>query len=660
VLLGIITATLMIGAGFAGLRLVGVSRGPSALGLAPAAGIGLLAVLTTWALRLQVPEPIVGLMILGLGVTGAALGASELAAGSERWRCHRLELGALSVALITTLVVLGQSVSVQAGVPDYVHDGAFHTEMIDALRRGSPLPGYGWYPSGFHAPAAALLSLVPAVDSASGAVGWAVGLTLLAPLAMFGFTRALWTDTRVAAASALVLALTYNFPYEPHLYSVWPSAAGFLLLLGLGTVAFEYLARPSPRLAILGGLLACGLLLTHGTELYSAAIVLLVIAGARWRTVASPRVAWHVGVAAAAAVVFAAPYVPALAGWAAGGGAVAVGTEYFDVRHGGFALDDPLQEALFWASAFGSGLLFDAPVRLGLLLGGAWLAFRRQHGALLVALASLFVALVAMFRYLDTPLVRQVFALTLPWGVDGRLLMTVPLLATPLSALGLVRTGEVIVEASRGATTDKAKTDKQTAAEAAADMSTADMSTRDWSTADKLSVKIGHHRGRRRVARMALLLGVAFAPLSVFLVAQKFVLQTNGIVTYTPDDAAAFAWLRAHAQRGDVLMNDGAADAGIWAAYKTGVSIVLPRSKAVDPRGPESLVRANLSELDTRPEVRQAACRLGIRYVYRGASNSPSEHRHFPSLETLRASAALEELFSSGDAAIFRPRQNCS
>ena len=55
-LLGIITATLMIGAGFAGLRLVGVSRGPSALGLAPAAGIGLLAVLTTWALRLQVPE----------------------------------------------------------------------------------------------------------------------------------------------------------------------------------------------------------------------------------------------------------------------------------------------------------------------------------------------------------------------------------------------------------------------------------------------------------------------------------------------------------------------------------------------------------------------------------------------------------------------------
>src|SRR5207245_4835005 len=165
----------------------------------------------------------------------------------------------------------------------------------------------GWYPSGFHAPAAVLLSLLPVIDSASGAVGWAVGLTLLAPLAVFGFARALWTDTRVAAASALVLALTYNFPCEPHLYSVWPSAAGFVLLLGLWTVALEYVARPSARLAILGGLVAYGLLLTHGTELYSAAIVLVIIAGACWRTVASPRVAWHIAIAGAAAVVVAAP-----------------------------------------------------------------------------------------------------------------------------------------------------------------------------------------------------------------------------------------------------------------------------------------------------------------------------------------------------------------
>ena len=172
------------------------------------------------------------------------------------------------------------------------------------------------------------------------------------------------------------------------------------------------------------------------------------------------------------------------------------------------------------------------------------------------------------------------------------------------------------------AAVDRATTDKATADRTRTDKATTDKVTAGISTAAKVG-KVGHDKRRRRIARMALLLGIAFAPLSVSLVAQKFILQTNGIVTYTPDDAAAFAWLRQHAQPGEVVMNDGAADAGIWAAYKTGVSIVLPRSKAVDPRGPESLVRANFSGLDTRPEVREAACRLGVRYVYRGASNSP-------------------------------------
>ena len=59
------------------------------------------------------------------------------------------------------------------------------------------------------------------------------------------------------------------------------------------------------------------------------------------------------------------------------------------------------------------------------------------------------------------------------------------------------------------------------------------------------------------------------------------------------------------------------------------------------------------------PDVAQAACHLRIGYIYRGASNSPSEHRQFPALETLRASPALEEVFASGQAAIFRPRLSC-
>src|ERR1700738_4191363 len=106
------------------------------------------------------------------------------------------------------VAVLPQAVSIQAGGPDYIHDGAHNAETVEALRHGVRLAGYDWYPTGFRAPAAALLSLAPGVDSATGVVGWAVGLTLLAPLALFGFGAVLWPDLRIGAAGALLLALT--------------------------------------------------------------------------------------------------------------------------------------------------------------------------------------------------------------------------------------------------------------------------------------------------------------------------------------------------------------------------------------------------------------------------------------------------------------------
>jgi hypothetical protein len=163
----------------------------------------------------------------------------------------------------------------------------------------------------------------------------------------------------------------------------------------------------------------------------------------------------------------------------------------------------------------------------------------------------------------------------------------------------------------------------------------------------------------QRMSRRALVLGVGIGLASVFLVAGKFSRQTDGVVTYSPDDAAAFAWLRHYAQPGDVLMNDGAADAGIWAPYKANVAIVLLHSRTVQPDGPESLVRANLAELDSRADVRDAACQLGVKYVYHGEANSTSEHRQFPDLDELRSNGALEEVFSSGEAAVFRTRLDC-
>src|SRR5262249_18656707 len=131
----------------------------------------------------------------------------------------------------------------------------------------------------------------------------------------------------------------------------------------------------------------------------------------------------------------------------------------------------------------------------------------------------------------------------------------------------------------------------------------------------------------RQMSRRTLTLGVAIGLASGVMVAAKFGIQTAWIVTYSAADAAAFDWLRQHKQPGDVLLNDGAADAGIWAPYKADMAIALPHSRTYASDGPELLVRQNLGQLETRADVRQAACQLGITYVYRGEANSTSEYR---------------------------------
>jgi hypothetical protein len=156
--------------------------------------------------------------------------------------------------------------------------------------------------------------VLPAIDSASGAVGWALALTFLGPLAVFGFACSVWNDTRVGLAAALLLDLTSAYPYGVQLYSVWPMAAGLLLTLGLWSVELRYVAQPSPRFAVLGGLFAGALMLTHGTEIYTVALGLALFAAARWRRVLSISVLMHVGLAFGCAVLVVTPYFPSLEG----------------------------------------------------------------------------------------------------------------------------------------------------------------------------------------------------------------------------------------------------------------------------------------------------------------------------------------------------------
>jgi hypothetical protein len=127
-------------------------------------------------------------------------------------------------------------------------------------------------------------------------------------------------------------------------------------------------------------------------------------------------------------------------------------------------------------------------------------------------------------------------------------------------------------------------------------------------------------------------------------------------VGYTPDDALAMAWLRSTAAPGSVILNDGYADAGIWAPYKAGLPIVLTRSASAEEFSRGTLLIANVVRLD---QVREA-CAAHVEYVYRGARASAWDARRFPPLSELRASPALEEVFSSGEAVVFTPRLDCT
>ena len=163
-------------------------------------------------------------------------------------------------------------------------------------------------------------------------------------------------------------------------------------------------------------------------------------------------------------------------------------------------------------------------------------------------------------------------------------------------------------------------------------------------------------RVRRRAAAVALLLTVGSLSAMIGL----FSTLSASYNTYSRDDATAMAWLREHAQPGEVVANDGSTDAGIWAPYKAGVTILKPRATSWAPADSVAAILGNLTRLDAVPEARAAACALGVEYVYHGASGTAWEPRHFPSAEALRESPALEEVFASGDAVVFRVRPACS
>src|SRR5438128_1963373 len=349
--------------------------------------------------------------------------------------------------------------------------------------------------------------------------------------------------------------------------------------------------------------------------LFGALLLLLLLAVANWRRLPWRRLPRDVAAAAAIALVCAVPYLPALLHFAGTGGAYQVGLEDGRAMELG-AKSATVAELLgvFTLNALG----VDLPVRVVLLVAGAIWAFRQRTGRALVAASAVFAALAVVSSFLNfLPPVRFVYAATFPWSLPCRQMAfaSVPLaLLAGGGAIGLGGAWSGLLARLRGAT-------------------------------------------RRRTQRVGRLLVASWLLLTTWALTAFLAIPRESTASFSDDDAAAMAWLRQHAAADDVVANDRFADAGIWAPYKAGVRIVEYRAFN-DPStaAQRALVLDNVGALDGKPEAAAAACELHVRYVYHGAQNSAWQPRQFPPLDELRGSAALEEVFSSGEAVVFRTR----
>ena len=268
--------------------------------VAPFSGLASVAVLTTWCAAIGAPPLVSSGLVVAFAAVGLIVGVPAAKQAINEAKSQRVTAAILAAAVVIPWLLLGIAL-IGVDAPVSTHDGAFHVESVDNLRRGVPVQG--WYPMAFHTSVAAVLRLVPWVDTARGTLEAAQAMALLAPLGVFALGVALGLDKRIASIGALVLALTYIYPYDDHMWGGYPLATSILLLLALWSVAARWIARPRVGMAALAGLLAGGVVLAHGTEVYSAIIGLMVIAALDVRRLNVFALLKHMPLAFAVAVV---------------------------------------------------------------------------------------------------------------------------------------------------------------------------------------------------------------------------------------------------------------------------------------------------------------------------------------------------------------------
>src|SRR5579864_2528093 len=571
--------------------------------LAPFVGLAAMAVATSWCVRLGAPPILSSGVVVAMALLGAALAIREAVQIRKLPKLgDRVTVVVLSAAVIVPWALLGAAL---AGIdaPISTHDGAFHVELIDNLRHGVPVQG--WYPMGFHSSVAAVLGLVPWVDTARGTVEATQALSMLAPFGVFALRLALGLKPRMASVGAVVMALTYIYPYDNQMWAGWPLATSILLLLGLWAVAARWITDPRPGLAVLAGLTAGAIVLTHGTEVYSSILGLLVIAVLRWRSIRFTKLAWQAPLAIAGAVVCALPYVSTLLGWAVSGGASAAGVASLDETssRGQTVADSGADWLEFVLGVTGAASFVDLPVRAVLLFVGA----RQRQLRTALAAWLVFSGLLYVVSFVRVEPVQRLYVLTFPWLVNHRPPQMVVMFTSILVGAGLF----VAVRWF-------------------------------WSLRSRLAAHPGAWRRLALVSGALLLFFAEGGAVTIYKTLQQDISEQN---VYSADDRAAMSWLRQNAAPGEMVINDAAGDAGIWAPYKAGLPVLLPRSGSVPESRQE--VAADLLTLDEHPSEAATACALHAGYVFVGSQRVDSDPVVVPGRAALEQATDLQEVFAS-------------